>query len=302
MPTSKLAPRRHTRETPRSCSGRAKLEPAIAEYLRIVEDQPQRLELGEHARRSLRARRPDRQGRRAVHAASPTACNEEGFLPKAGALYKKILKLKPDHEPALLQAAEILRQPGALADARAYFNTVDRAAARARATRAARAGEDPARLARPGGLRGADAARQRPRGDRRRLRRHARSQGDRRRAVREGPTGRGDRSVAPGGAAQRRTTRRSASGCSTSISRPATSNARASARRRPSSSGARRGVRGQRAGRRRARDAARGRASRSRRHRAARAPGADVRRPRRHGGRRRIPHGRNRRRRSRSCC
>ena len=47
-----------------------------------------------------------------------------GLPPKAGALYKKILKLKPDHEHALLQAAEIAGSQGLLADARAYLNTL----------------------------------------------------------------------------------------------------------------------------------------------------------------------------------
>src|SRR5438309_2559477 len=50
--------------------------------------------------------------------------SEEGFLPKAGALYKKILKIKPDHEHSLLQGAEIASSQGLLADARAYLNTV----------------------------------------------------------------------------------------------------------------------------------------------------------------------------------
>ncbi len=49
---------------------------------------------------------------------------DEGFLPKAHAIYKKILKIKPDHEHALLQGAEIAGNQGLLVDARAYLNTL----------------------------------------------------------------------------------------------------------------------------------------------------------------------------------
>jgi tetratricopeptide (TPR) repeat protein len=48
----------------------------------------------------------------------------EGFLPKASAIYKKILKLVPDDEHALLQAAEIAGSLGLLVDARAYFTQI----------------------------------------------------------------------------------------------------------------------------------------------------------------------------------
>src|SRR5207248_5666234 len=50
--------------------------------------------------------------------------NDEGAVAKAGAVYKKILKLKPDHERALLQLSEILGNQGLYADARAHLNTV----------------------------------------------------------------------------------------------------------------------------------------------------------------------------------
>src|SRR5204863_2298884 len=48
----------------------------------------------------------------------------DGFLPKAHALYKKVLKSDPDHEHALLQAAESAGSQGLIADARAYLNTL----------------------------------------------------------------------------------------------------------------------------------------------------------------------------------
>lgn len=107
-----------------------KLEPAIAEYLRIVEDQPRDLNstntLGDLY---VRAGRADKAVEQFIRIAS--ILNDDGFLSKAGALYKKILKLKPDHEVALVQAAEIAANQGLLADARMYFKAVaDRRRAR----------------------------------------------------------------------------------------------------------------------------------------------------------------------------
>ena len=50
--------------------------------------------------------------------------HEEGFVSKAAALYKKVLKVKPDDEHSLLQGAEISAAQGLLADARTYLNAV----------------------------------------------------------------------------------------------------------------------------------------------------------------------------------
>jgi tetratricopeptide (TPR) repeat protein len=100
-----------------------KLEPAIAEYLQIVDDQPRDLNstntLGDLY---VRAGQVDKALEQFLRIAG--LLYEDGFLPKAAALYKKILKLRPDHEPALLQAAEIAASQGLLADARMYFNAV----------------------------------------------------------------------------------------------------------------------------------------------------------------------------------
>lgn len=100
-----------------------KLEPAIAEYLRVVEDDSRDWNsantLGDLY---VRAGKMDKAVEQFIRIAD--SLNDEGFLPKAGALYKKILKLKPDHEHALMQGAEISVSQGLLADARAYLNTV----------------------------------------------------------------------------------------------------------------------------------------------------------------------------------
>jgi tetratricopeptide (TPR) repeat protein len=47
--------------------------------------------------------------------------HQEGFLPKASALYKKILKIKPNDETALLKSGEIAEAQGLVADAKTTF-------------------------------------------------------------------------------------------------------------------------------------------------------------------------------------
>ena len=49
---------------------------------------------------------------------------EEGFYAKALALFKKILKLKPDHEYSLLQSGDLAAKQGTLADAKQFFTQV----------------------------------------------------------------------------------------------------------------------------------------------------------------------------------
>jgi tetratricopeptide (TPR) repeat protein len=100
-----------------------KLDAAIGEYLRVVDDQPRDWNtantLGDLY---VRAGHTDKAVEQFIRIAD--SLNEQGFLPKAGALYKKILKLKPEHEHALLQAADIAASQGLLADARSYLKAV----------------------------------------------------------------------------------------------------------------------------------------------------------------------------------
>jgi tetratricopeptide (TPR) repeat protein len=114
-----------------------KLDLAIAEYVRVVEDQPNdwntKNALGDLY---IRASQPDKACAQYVQIADHLM--HEGFYPKAAAIYKKILKIKPDEESASLNLGEISAKQGLLADAKAHFTSV----ANKRRARGDRAGAD----------------------------------------------------------------------------------------------------------------------------------------------------------------
>jgi tetratricopeptide (TPR) repeat protein len=100
-----------------------RLDAAIAEYGKVVEDQPRDWNsanaLGDLYARAGQVEKAVAQfSRIAEHLAS------DGFYPKAAALYKKILKLRRDDEDVQLQLAEISALQGLLADAKTSFNAV----------------------------------------------------------------------------------------------------------------------------------------------------------------------------------
>lgn len=100
-----------------------RLEPAIAEYVRVVEAEPgDWITANTLGDLYVRAGQPDKAAAQFSRIAEHFAT--EGFLPKAAALYKKLLKLTPDDELAQLQLAQISQQQGLLADSKAYFNAV----------------------------------------------------------------------------------------------------------------------------------------------------------------------------------
>jgi tetratricopeptide (TPR) repeat protein len=115
-----------------------RLDGAIAEYVRVVEEQPRDWAtantLGDLY---VRANQPDKAaaqyGRIADHFF------REGFYPKAAALYKKILKILPDHEPTQLSLGDTSAKQGLLADAKTQLAAV---AARRRARGDARGADD----------------------------------------------------------------------------------------------------------------------------------------------------------------
>jgi tetratricopeptide (TPR) repeat protein len=106
-----------------------RLEGAIAEYVRVVEDQPKDWNtantLGDLY---VRANQPDKAVAQYFRIADHFF--REGFYPKAAALYKKILKIIPDHDASQLNLGDISAKQGLLADARSHLSAV---AARRRA-------------------------------------------------------------------------------------------------------------------------------------------------------------------------
>ncbi len=115
-----------------------RLDNAIAEYLRVVEDQPRDWNtantLGDlYARASQPAKAVAQYARIAEHFF------QDGFYPRAAAIYKKILKLVPDEESAQLKLADISVRLGLLKDAKTYYGAV---AARRRTRGDARGAEE----------------------------------------------------------------------------------------------------------------------------------------------------------------
>lgn len=114
-----------------------RLEAAIAEYVRVVEEQPKDWTtanaLGDLlVRAGLLEKACEQYARIAEHFST------EGFYPKAAALYKKILKLHPNDETVQLELAELAIRQGLLADAKAQMAAV----AQKRRARGDRAGAD----------------------------------------------------------------------------------------------------------------------------------------------------------------
>jgi tetratricopeptide (TPR) repeat protein len=95
-----------------------RLDQAIAEYVKVVEEHP-----GDWSTVNVvgdllvRAGQSESGIEHFTHIADHFF--EEGFLPRSAAVYKKILKLKPDDEHAALRGAEISERQGLLADAKA---------------------------------------------------------------------------------------------------------------------------------------------------------------------------------------
>jgi tetratricopeptide (TPR) repeat protein len=97
-----------------------RIDAAIAEYVRVVEAQPRDWNsantLGDlYVRANQLEKGLEQYTRIADHL------KNEGFYPKAAALFKKILKLKADDEYALLQSGDLAARAGTLADAKQFF-------------------------------------------------------------------------------------------------------------------------------------------------------------------------------------
>ncbi|MET0214054.1 MAG: tetratricopeptide repeat protein, partial [Vicinamibacterales bacterium] len=127
-----------------------KLDLAIAEYRAVIEDQPADWNtantLGDLY---FRAGQIDKAIAQYNDIAAHLA--HEGFLSKAVALYRKILKIKPDEERAMWHLGNISARQGLLVDARANFTAL----AQQRRARGDTRGEAEVRV-RLGDLDGAD--------------------------------------------------------------------------------------------------------------------------------------------------
>jgi tetratricopeptide (TPR) repeat protein len=100
-----------------------KLDQAIEEYTRVVDEQPAdwntRNALGDLL---VRAGQLPRAVAEFTQIAD--AFKRDGFYSKAAALYRRILKLAPDDEHAMFHGAEAAAAQGLLADARAGFGAL----------------------------------------------------------------------------------------------------------------------------------------------------------------------------------
>ena len=100
-----------------------RIDAAIAEYVRIVEAQPRDWNSA-NALGDLYVRANQIDKGIAQYTRIADHLFEEGFYPKAAALFKKILKIRADDEHALMQSAELAARQGLLAYAKAFFKYV----------------------------------------------------------------------------------------------------------------------------------------------------------------------------------
>jgi tetratricopeptide (TPR) repeat protein len=102
-----------------------KLDAAIAEYVRLIDDQPQDwTTINALGDLYLRARNNGKAIEQYIRIADHQFA--EGFFPKSAALYKKALKLEPENEHILLQLAEIGERQGKFVDAKQFLKQVAR--------------------------------------------------------------------------------------------------------------------------------------------------------------------------------
>lgn len=100
-----------------------RLDAAIAEYVRVVEEHPRDWNTA-NALGDLYARGGQTDKAAAQYTRIAEHLMREGFYPKAAALFKKLLKLNPEDEATQLQLAEISAKQGLLLDAKSYLNTI----------------------------------------------------------------------------------------------------------------------------------------------------------------------------------
>ncbi|MBI3050481.1 MAG: tetratricopeptide repeat protein [Acidobacteria bacterium] len=101
-----------------------KLDGAIEEYVRLIEDQPRDWN-AINALGDLYVRAGDADRAAAQFTRVADHLFGEGFLQRAAALYKKALKVQGQHEHSLFQLAEIAARQRVLVDAKAYLRQLE---------------------------------------------------------------------------------------------------------------------------------------------------------------------------------
>jgi tetratricopeptide (TPR) repeat protein len=100
-----------------------KLDGAIAEYVRLAEEFPNDWAIV-NALGDLYARAGQPENAATQFARMADHLYGEGFMPKAAAVYKKVLKSKPDDEHTLLRLAELAARQGVFVDAKNYYRQI----------------------------------------------------------------------------------------------------------------------------------------------------------------------------------
>ncbi len=100
-----------------------RLDQSIGEYLKIIQEQPRDWSTI-NAVGDLLVRAGQMESGIEHFTRIADHFFEEGFLPRAAAVYKKVLKLKPGEEHSALRAAEISERQGLLADAKTVLANV----------------------------------------------------------------------------------------------------------------------------------------------------------------------------------
>jgi len=100
-----------------------KLDGAIAEYVRLAEEFPNDWSIvNSLGDLYVRAGQTDNAAAQFVRIADHL--HGEGFMPKAAAVYKKVLKNRPDDEHTLRRLAELATRQGVFVDAKNYYRQI----------------------------------------------------------------------------------------------------------------------------------------------------------------------------------
>jgi tetratricopeptide (TPR) repeat protein len=97
-----------------------KLDGAIAEYVRLAEEFPKDWALI-NSLGDLYARAGQSANAAAQFIRIGDHLFSEGFMPKAAAVYKKVLKIRPDDEHTLMRLAELATRQGVFVDAKGFY-------------------------------------------------------------------------------------------------------------------------------------------------------------------------------------